>query len=225
MSGAPLVILLATAPAGPAAAPGPVTLVLPLEPAEAADAHAWVGPAVSQLLARGLAAAGVPVAGRVEQLRAQAALELPRVSLTRATSLRIAEALGAGRLVVGTYQLQADELQVSLRLLDVARASLSTPIVASSPLVTLSDLAHGLAWDVALAGPTPPAVTRDAFLECGRARDWIRHQAIFSHLLSLLFEPVRSLERGPRSAQAAKGAGFHAEGQRPQAERTLSPFA
>ena len=113
MSGAPLVILLATAPAGPAAAPGPVTLVLPLEPAEAADAHAWVGPAVSQLLARGLAAAGVPVAGRVEQLRAQAALELPRVSLTRATSLRIAEALGAGRLVVGTYQLQADELQVS----------------------------------------------------------------------------------------------------------------
>ena len=188
MSGAPLVILLATAPAGPAAAPGPVTLVLPLEPAEAADAHAWVGPAVSQLLARGLAAAGVPVAGRVEQLRAQAALELPRVSLTRATSLRIAEALGAGRLVVGTYQLQADELQVSLRLLDVGRASLSTPIVASGPLVTLSDLAHGLAWDVALAGPTPPAVTRDAFL---------------ARRVSVPFDAVKTYGRGLAAHRAA----------------------
>jgi tetratricopeptide (TPR) repeat protein len=146
-----------------AAPPAPATLVLPFDPVEADPEHVWVGPAASELLARGLAVAGVPVAGRAERLRAQAALELPQVSLTRATSLRIAEALGANRVVTGTYAVQGAQLTLSLRLLDAERASLSSPIVASGPLETLPDLAHGVAWDVALASTTPPGMSREAF--------------------------------------------------------------
>ena len=96
-----------------AAPPAPATLVLPFDPVEANPEHVWVGPAASELLARGLAVAGVPVAGRAERLRAQAALELPQVSLTRATSLRIAEALGANRLVTGTYAVRGAQLTLS----------------------------------------------------------------------------------------------------------------
>jgi tetratricopeptide (TPR) repeat protein len=156
MTIAPLVALLAALPA-------PATLVMSFDPVEAAREQAWVGPAASELLARGLAVAGVPVADRGERLRAEAALELPHVSLTRATSLRIAEALGANRLVTGTYVVRGDEVTLSLRLLDAERASLSGPIVASGPLATVADLAHSLAWDVALAGSTPPGMTREAF--------------------------------------------------------------
>ena len=157
-------LLLAPAPAGPDVSPAPATLVLPFEPTEPTDELAWVGPIASELLARGLSAAGVPVADRAERVRAQAALELPQVTLTRASWIRVAESLGADRLVAGTYQVSSGQLTLSLRLIDAARASLSTPIVASGPLESLADLAHGLAWDVALAGSAPPAGSRDAFL-------------------------------------------------------------
>ena len=156
MTIAPLLVLLAAPPA-------PATLVLPFDPVDANPEYVWVGTAASELLARGLAVAGVPVAGRAERLRAQAALELPQVSLTRATSLRIAEALGANRLVTGTYAIQGGQLTLSLRLLDAERASWGSPIVASGPLETLPDLAHGVAWDVALASATPPGMSRQAF--------------------------------------------------------------
>ena len=153
---APLVLLLAASPAPP-------TLVLPLDAAEASAQEGWIGPVASELLARGLAILGVPVADRGERLRAQAALELPQVSLTRATSLRIAEALGANRLVTGTYSTRGEQVTLSLRVLDAEHASLGSPIVASGPLATVADLSHSLAWDVALASSTPPGMSREAF--------------------------------------------------------------
>jgi tetratricopeptide (TPR) repeat protein/TolB-like protein len=159
----------------------PATLVLPFEPADADAQHAWVGAAASELLARGLAVAGVPVADRGEQLRAQAALELPQVSLTRATTLRVAEALGASRLVTGTFAVQGGQLTLSLRMLDAERASLGAPLVASGPLETLADLAHGLAWDVALAGPVTPLIAREAF---------------FASRAAVPFEAVKAYGRG-----------------------------
>ena len=171
-----------------AAPPASATLVLPFDPVEANPEQVWVGPATSELLARGLAVAGVPVAGRAERLRAQAALELPQVSLTRATSLRIAEALGANRLVTGTYAIQGAQLTLSLRLLDAERASLSSPIVAAGPLETLPDLAHGVAWDVALASATPPAMSRAAF---------------FSRRPSVSFEGVKAYGRSLAAHRAA----------------------
>jgi tetratricopeptide (TPR) repeat protein len=157
-----MIVALLALLAGPPAA----TLVLPLDPAEAAPGEelTWVGPAVSELVARGLAITGLPVADRGERLRAQAALELPLVSLTRATSLRIAEALGANRIVTGSYSIRSDQLTLSLRLLDVERASLSSPIVSSGPLESLADMSHALAWDVALASSTPPAISRESFV-------------------------------------------------------------
>ena len=181
MTVAPLLVLLAAPPA-------PATLVLPFDPVEADPEYAWVGSAASELLARGLSIAGVPVANREQRLRAQAALELPQVSLTRATSLRIAEALGANRLVTGTCAVRGGQLTLSLRLLDAERASLSSPIVASGPLETLADLAHGVAWDVALASTTPPGMSREAF---------------FSRRPSVSFDAVKAYGRSLAAHRAA----------------------
>jgi tetratricopeptide (TPR) repeat protein len=145
-----------------AATPGPV-LLLPPEP-PASRAEPWVGEAVADALPRLLAVLGVPAVERADRLRALAALEIPAVPLTRATSIRLAEALGADRLVTGTYDVKEGAITLSLRLLDVQRGTLSAPLVSSGPLTSLDALLHGLAWDIALAGPTRPRLTRDEFL-------------------------------------------------------------
>lgn len=150
--------------AGPSTA-RPV-IVFPLEPAApASPPETWIGELVADELPRALAALGVPATSRTERLEAHAALEIPSVMLTRATSIRMAEAMGAGRAVMGTFATEGDTLTVSLRLLDVERASLSGPLIARGPASDVAGLVASLAWDVALAGPFPPTgLTREAYL-------------------------------------------------------------
>ncbi len=147
------------------AAPAGVVVVAPPEPAGGAAADsAWIAQAVADGLPRALGLLGVPAVERGDLLRAQEALGLPVGSATsRATAIRLAEALGASRLVVGTYEWNDPQLRLSLRLLDVERAALSAPFIATGPLVTLGDLVHALAWDIALSGPSAPTRTREQF--------------------------------------------------------------
>ncbi|HET6900177.1 MAG TPA: tetratricopeptide repeat protein [Vicinamibacteria bacterium] len=147
-------------PPSPAPAARYTVLVLPLE-STGGVTEPWVSEAVADQLPRSLRQLGVPAVSRAERLQAQAALEIPDVPLTRATSVRVAEALGATRLVMGTYAIDAGRLTLSLRLLDVERATLSAPLIANAPIEGVMDLIDRLAWDVALAGPTPPAQTRE----------------------------------------------------------------
>ena len=165
-----LVLLLLAGPAAPVPSPSPAAppassprhtlLVLPLE-ATGGATEPWVGEAVADQLPRSLRQLGVPAVSRAERLQVQAALEIPDVPLSRATSVRVAEALGATRLVMGTYAIEGSKLTLSLRLLDVERATLSAPLISSGPIDGVMDLIDRLAWDVALAGPTPPAQTRE----------------------------------------------------------------
>ena len=141
-------------------------LVMVLPPAgQSADAGVgWVGESVADLLPQALARLGVPVVARTDRLRAHQLLAIPVVSLTRATSIRMGEALGVARIVEGSYVANERTLILSLRLLDITRGTLSAPLIASGPAETLPALVRSLAWDVALAGPTPPHITRDAFM-------------------------------------------------------------
>ncbi len=125
---------------------------------------AWVAQAVADGLPRALGLLTVPAVDRADRLRAQETLGIPPLTLTRATSIRVAEALGASRVVVGTCQLEGGVVRLALRLLDVERATLSAPLMASGPLETLPALIQGLAWDIALSGPTRPSRTREEFL-------------------------------------------------------------
>jgi tetratricopeptide (TPR) repeat protein len=145
------------------AASEPGLLVAPPEGTGAPVELAWVGETVSDLLPRALTLAGVPAVAREDRLRAQLALEIPRVPLTRASAIRIAEAAGASRVITGTYTHDARGLTLSLRLLDVERGSLSAPFVVAAPLASLADLVHTAAWDMALANPGRPALTREEF--------------------------------------------------------------
>jgi tetratricopeptide (TPR) repeat protein len=137
-------------------------LVVPPEPAAGVPPEeAWMGEVVADLLPRALVLAGTPAVDRDDRLRAQQELEIPLVPLTRATSIRVAEALGAARLVVGTYTATAPRASLSLRVLDVEVGSLSAPFVASGSADDVGALVYALAWDIAASGPTPPVLRRD----------------------------------------------------------------
>lgn len=143
--------------------PGPVMVAVP-EAKGAGRESLWIGEAIAEMLPRALTEAGVAAVERSERLRAQEALEIAPVALTRATSIRLAEVLGSPRLVTGVFELEGTLLHLALRILDVERGTLSAPLTASGPLETLPWLLRGLAWDVALAGPAPPVGTRTEFL-------------------------------------------------------------
>lgn len=156
-----LALLLSVPPAG-------TVLVTPPEPSGGDAETAWVGEAVSDLMPRALAQAGASAADREDRLRAQEALEIPLVPLTHATSIRVAEALGATRVVLGTFTVDppapgaaAPRLTLALKVLDVERGSLSSPFVARGSLNDVGGLVWTLAWDVAAGGPVPPVLRRD----------------------------------------------------------------
>lgn len=135
---------------------GAGVLVLPAEPRTPGGEQLWVGQAVADLLPRDLEFLGVPAIANHERVRAHELLEIPNVAVARATSVRMAEALQAQRLVLASYAVEGASVSIALRLLDVERGTVSAPLNAKGALVDLRQLLHGLAWDVALAGPNPP---------------------------------------------------------------------
>jgi tetratricopeptide (TPR) repeat protein len=179
-------------------------LVLPPD-APAGRPEAWVAELVADQLPRSLAFLGVPAVERADRLQAHAALEIPLVSLTRATSIRMAEALGASRVVTGAYAVDGGGLGLSLRLLDVERGMLSAPLVAKGPIDTAADLVDALAWDVALAVASPPAHTRD---ELFAQRSGVSFEAVKTHAEGLGARGPASRIRTVRRALTL-APGFH----------------
>jgi tetratricopeptide (TPR) repeat protein len=135
-------------------------MVVPPEAPSSSSELAWIGEVVADQLPQALAFLGVPTVTRDDRLAAQEALDIPRVLLTRATNIRIAEALGASRMVLGSFTVEGETLDLSLRVLDVERGSVSAPFIAEGPLDQIADTIDRLAWDIALSGPTPPARER-----------------------------------------------------------------
>jgi tetratricopeptide (TPR) repeat protein len=179
-----LALVLALAPAP--AESGPVVVVPPEGPDGAAAG--WIGAVVAETLPRALQRAGVPAVADADRRRAQETLGLPGASASRASAIRVAEALGASRLVVGSWSQKGGELALSLRLLDPARGALSAPFTATTRLEGLAGLVHSLAWDVALAGPHHPRGTRSALVRAGEA---------------VPFEAVRALGEGLAARDAS----------------------
>ena len=156
MIGAPALVLLA------AAGYGPVVVLAPEGPPSAEAL--WIGEAVADALPRDLGLLSVPAVDRADLRRTLERLGIPGAPVTRASSIRVAEALSASRLVTGSYRVEDEKVTLSLRLLEVERATLSAPLIAAGPVNRLLELISGLAWDIALAGSTRPAGSREEFL-------------------------------------------------------------
>jgi tetratricopeptide (TPR) repeat protein len=195
MPGAALALVLAAGTAGD----GAVMVVPPEGPG--GSPSGWIGATLAEALPRALQRAGVPAIPGSDRRRAQEAVGVPSPGATRATAIRVAESLGAARLVVGSWEQRGADVTLSLRLLDARRGSLSAPLVATGPLEGLGRAINALAWDVALAGPSPPRGTREALL---RSADAVPFEA-----LRALGEGLAGRDAAARLAGARRALLLH----------------
>lgn len=157
-----MIALAAVLFAAAGAASDRVAVVPPEGPA---GDSAWIAQAVADALPEALARLGLAAVDRTDRVRAQEVLGIPAgAATTRASSIRVGEALQAARIVVGSYEIRGAEIVLSLRLLDLGRATLSAPLIASGPPEALPSLIHALAWDIALTAARPPAGPRETFV-------------------------------------------------------------
>jgi tetratricopeptide (TPR) repeat protein/TolB-like protein len=131
----------ATAPAAVAPAPQARILVLPFDNAgDDARLH-WLGEASAVLVADGLKARGLAAISRDDRVRAFEELHLPlSATLSRATVIKVAELLGAGELVVGTFHVQDRELTIQAHIIRVDAGRVHAPVSERGLLTDLFDL-------------------------------------------------------------------------------------
>jgi tetratricopeptide (TPR) repeat protein len=122
------------APAGERASGGAV-LVMPFEQTENDAPRAWLGEGVALAVAEALRALGVDALPRAERVEAFEALGLPAgASLSRATVIKVAELVGAGAAVVGSFAAAGDRLTLRARVIDLEAGRQGPEHVESAPL-------------------------------------------------------------------------------------------
>jgi tetratricopeptide (TPR) repeat protein len=145
----------------PDAAPGRV-LVVPFENVTHDGRIIWMGEASSVLLADDLNAFGVSAITREERQQAFDALQVPpNASLTDATVIRIGQIVGAAQVVIGTVQLDGDDLVVHARTIGLESGRLQSAVTERGPMADLFATFERMARRVmaptaAGAGGAPP---------------------------------------------------------------------
>ncbi|HEX5108905.1 MAG TPA: tetratricopeptide repeat protein [Vicinamibacterales bacterium] len=144
-------------------------LVVPFDSTSGEPRVYWLTEASAVLLADELTALGVPAVSRDDRLLAFERLRVPAaVTLSHATVIRLAQVLGAPRVVVGTYDLRGETLTVRARTIRLDDGQISAEVVEQGPLLGLFDiyarLAHRLVPGASGGGVRPePNYTPAAF--------------------------------------------------------------
>jgi tetratricopeptide (TPR) repeat protein len=133
--------VLLTVLAGLASAQTPVlppdarVLVVPFDNVALDGRVFWLGEASAVLLADDLNALGVGAITREERRQAFDRLQVPPVAaLTDATSIRIAQLVGAARLVLGSLQVENDDLIVRARSIALDTGRVQANVTERGPI-------------------------------------------------------------------------------------------
>jgi len=149
------------APAAAQIPGGAPVIVLPFETPSQDPRLAWLREGAAVLLSDLLAAGGERVIDREERLRAFERLQLPATAgLSRASSIKVGQAVAAGVVVIGTLELSGDQLTARSRMVRLDTGRLLPDLQASGPMADLfgvfSRLAH-LVRGTSAAVPTLPS--------------------------------------------------------------------
>jgi len=139
-----------SSPTADASAPGKrVVLVLPFENRSGQPTLNWMSDSFPDTLNQRLSSAGFLTITRDDRVYALDHLGLPTdFKPTRATTIRIAQTLDAGFVIVGTFTVEAGRIKVQAQVLDVNQLTLSQPLQDSSDMARLFDAENGIAWKV-----------------------------------------------------------------------------
>ncbi len=153
-------LLIASAASQPADAP---LIVIPFDNTTQEPRLAWLREGAAILLTDALAASGAPVIERGERLQAFDRLQLPaHATLSRASTIRVGEALSAAAVVSGAMQLDGEQLTVRARVVRLDSGRLLPDTVATGPPADLFNVFARLAQQIRNL-PSPPALTSDRF--------------------------------------------------------------
>jgi len=164
-----LLLALVLLPGAPALAQGPArTLVVPFENARSEPRYQWLSEASAVLLTDGLRGRGAGAITRSERISAFDQLHLPvAASLSRATVIKVGQLLGAAEVIVGSFTVEGDDLEVTAHAIRVDVGRVRPQAVERGPLTDLftifDRLARRLAQDAPKVGPTPEAPSLEAF--------------------------------------------------------------
>jgi len=169
-------------------------LVLPFANRAASSDLDWIGVSISQTISDALAAQGIEVVEAEERQEVYRRLSIrPYARLTRASVLKVAEALDAEQVIYGEFELIPPEapaaggtrgsLRVSARRLDANRLTKGPEFSEVGALEDLAKLETHLAWQ-ALRSLTPH--TTPPLEEFERQRPAVRVSAIESYIRGLL---------------------------------------
>jgi len=150
------------APGAAQVPPGAAVLVLPFENPKQAPRLAWMREGAAVLMTDLLAASGEQVISREERLRAFDRLQWPAIAaLSRASSIRAGQAVGASVVVIGTLELTGDQLVVRARVVRLDTGRLLPEVQAAGVLSDAFAIFSRLAHLVRGVSTAPPAVPSD----------------------------------------------------------------
>ena len=148
------------------AAPGQrVVLVLPFENRSAQPTLNWISDSFPDILNQRLSSAGFLTITRDDRLFALDHLGLPTdFKPTRATTIRIAQTLDAGFIIVGSFTVEAGRIKVQSQVLDVNQLKLSPAVQESADLGRLFEAENTVAWKICKAINPKFSVAEQTFL-------------------------------------------------------------
>jgi tetratricopeptide (TPR) repeat protein len=113
-------------------------LVIPFESATRAAQTYWLGEGSAVILTDDLIALGAPAITREDRLRAFERLRVPAVAaLSHATVIRLGQLLGAGEVIVGSYEVKDQNIVVRARPIRIDTGRMAPEIVESGPLAEI----------------------------------------------------------------------------------------
>jgi len=138
-------------------------LFFPFDEAFSEGALDWVGEGMAESLTGQLAALGIGAVGRDARLDLVERNDLPpSARLSRGTMIRVAQSSGADMLVLGRCGGTERDLQISLRILDVASLKLGGRITAGGPVAMLPQLENELVWRILVHTGLDAGFTRES---------------------------------------------------------------
>jgi tetratricopeptide (TPR) repeat protein len=134
-------------------------VVLPFDNPDQEPRLAWLREGAAILMSDALSARGADVVTREERLQAFDRLQLPAAAtLSRASSIRVGQALAASTVVSGTLHLRGDQLTIVARAIQLEQGRLDPDVDESGSMASILTMFPALAQEL-LVGGAPRADT------------------------------------------------------------------
>jgi tetratricopeptide (TPR) repeat protein len=141
--------------------PPALHLVIPFDNESGEPRIYWLSEGSAVLLTDNLGSLGVPVIRREDRLRAFDRLRVPPIAaVSHATVIRLGQVVGAVQVVIGSFQLDGNDIIVRARTIRLDTGRISTPFMERGPLSDLLNIYERLARRIGPPNTSDAALVR-----------------------------------------------------------------